>query len=209
MPARAPTWTKSRCGARWRSEAVQAVEIFAANRSQGRIDLHMASAAGRTRTASLREEGALRVRFPNAVAGEAEAVIINTAGGVAGGDAFALGVTLAPDARLTVTTAAAEKVYRALDAPAVDVRLKVGAGARLSWLPQETILFDRARLARRFEVDLDAGASLVMAEALVFGRSAHGETVEAGALTDRWRIRCGGRLALAETVRLKARSRPG
>ena len=84
----------------------------------------------------------------------------------------------------------------------IAVKLAVGAGARLSWLPQETILFDRARLKRSIEVDLAADATLLMAEAVVFGRSAMGEAVEQGAFTDRWRVRRDGRLVFAETVRL-------
>ena len=85
----------------------------------------------------------------------------------------------------------------------IDVKLRVGAGAQLAWLPQETILFDRARLHRRIDVDLAGDASLLMAEAVVFGRSAMGETVRAGRICiDRWRVRRDGRLVFAETVRL-------
>src|SRR4029077_13026294 len=97
----------------------------------------------------------------------------------------------------------AEKIYRSLGpATAVTVRLALARGARLRWLPQETILFDRARLARSIEVDMEEGASLLIAEAIVFGRSAMGETVEDGAIADRWRIRRGGRLVFAESLRL-------
>jgi urease accessory protein len=84
----------------------------------------------------------------------------------------------------------------------MDVSFDVAAGARLVWLPQETILFDRARLARRIEVDLAADASLLLAEAVVFGRSAMGETVAHGFFTDRWRLRRDGRLVFAESARL-------
>ena len=122
---------------------------------------------------------------------------------MAGGDRFALDVAVAPGARLVVTTAAAEKVYRTLEpATAVDVKLAVGAGAALAWLPQETILFDRARLRRTIEVDLADDARLLLAEAIVFGRTGMGETVDEGALFDRWRVRRDGRLMHAEAVRL-------
>ena len=100
-------------------------------------------------------------------------------------------------------TAAAEKIYRALGPYAeIAVKLAAAPSSRLIWLPQETILFDRARLKRSIEVDLAFGATLLMAEALVFGRSAMGETVEEGSLTDRWRVRRDGRLLFAETMRL-------
>jgi len=105
--------------------------------------------------------------------------------------------------RLVVTTAAAEKVYRTLGSDSViDVKLDVAAGATLAWLPQETILFDRARLSRSIEVSLAADARVVLAEAIVFGRSGMGEAVEQGSLFDRWRVRHGGRLIYAETMRL-------
>src|SRR5262245_38855153 len=106
-------------------------------------------------------------------------------------------------AALTVTTAAAEKVYRSLG-PDADIAVKLSAAAKskLCWLPQETILFDRARLVRRIDIDLDETSSFLMAEALIFGRSAMGERVEDGAFTDCWRVRRGGRLLFAETVRL-------
>ena len=107
------------------------------------------------------------------------------------------------NAQLTVTTAAAEKIYRALGPDAeIEIELKVAAGARLSWLPQETILFDRCRLSRRIDVELRGNATLIMAEMVVFGRSAMGEAVDTGSFTDRWRVRRDGRLLFAETVKL-------
>jgi urease accessory protein len=143
------------------------------------------------------------VRFPGPDSASLEAMIVNTAGGIAGGDRHRLDIAAGEGARLVVTTAAAEKVYRSLGPDAeIDVRLTAAGGARLAWLPQETIMFDRARLARRIDVDLAEGASLLMAEAVVFGRSAMGETVNEGFLSDRWRLRHGGKLIFAETVRL-------
>jgi urease accessory protein len=149
------------------------------------------------------EAGSLRVRCPGAPARELEAVLINTAGGVAGGDRLTLDVAAGEGTRLVVTTAAAEKVYRSLgDDSTIAVTLDVAGGATLSWLPQETILFDRARMARTIDVSLAPDARIFLAEAIVFGRSGMGETVEQGALTDRWRVRRGGKLIYAETVRL-------
>ncbi|MDT3687839.1 MAG: urease accessory protein UreD [Pseudorhodoplanes sp.] len=178
-------------------------ETFAANRARGRIALGVAAVDGRTRRSQVGEEGSLRVRFPNTTAAECEAVIVNTAGGIAGGDRFALEVNAGTGAELVVTGAAAEKVYRAIDADAeMAVSLSVAAGAALRWLPQETILFDRARLHRSIDVELADDASLLLAEAVVFGRSAMGESVNQGRLIDRWRVRRGGRLIFAETLRL-------
>lgn len=177
--------------------------IFAANRAVGLIELAVKAHGGVTRRARVHEAGSLRVRCPNTTSAEMEAVILNTAGGVAGGDRFGLDIAVGEGASLVVTTAAAEKVYRALGPEAViDVTLDVAVGASLAWLPQETILFDRARLSRSIEIDLAADARLMLAEGIVFGRSGMGEAVEEGALFDRWRVRRGGRLIYAETVRL-------
>jgi urease accessory protein len=84
----------------------------------------------------------------------------------------------------------------------MNVQLTVGEGARLAWLPQETILFDRARLSRRIDVDMADGAFLLMAEAVVLGRAAHGEAMNEGSFTDRWRVRRAGKLIYADTARL-------
>ena len=177
--------------------------IFAANRAVGSLSFSVKQVAGKTRRARVHEAGSLRVRCPGAPAAELEAVLINTAGGVAGGDRFALDITAEQGTRLVVTTAAAEKVYRTLGPDSViAVKLDVAAGAALAWLPQETILFDRARMLRSIEVSLAPDASLFLAEAIVFGRSGMGETVDEGALIDRWRVRRGGKLIYAETVRL-------
>jgi len=186
-----------------KSVAAEAARTFAANRAIGRIALAVKASGGATRRWRVREEGSLRVRCPGPPAGELEAVIVNTAGGVAGGDRFSLNVAVEPGARLVVTTAAAERIYRTLEpAAAIDVKLAVGAGASLAWLPQETILFDRARLRLSIEVDLAEDAQLILAEALVLGRSGMGEAVDDGRIVDRWRLRRNGMLIHAEAMRL-------
>src|SRR4029079_14078645 len=145
--------------------------------------LSVKSGGGKTRRDEVHEAGSLRVRCPGAPAQELEAVIINTAGGIAGGDRFDLEIAAGQGTRLVVTTAAAEKVYRTLGPDSViDVKLDVAAGATLAWLPQETILFDRARMGRSIDVSLAPDARLFLAQAIVFGRSGMGETVEEGAL---------------------------
>jgi urease accessory protein len=184
--------------------ADHSAEVFAANRARGRIAFAAALTRGTTRAARVAEEGSLRVRFPGARARTLDAVIINTAGGVAGGDRFDVAIDVEEGARLAATTAAAEKVYRTLGPAAeIDLRLTVSAGGTLSWLPQETILFDRARRCRSIDVEVGEGGRLVLAEAIVFGRTAMGEVVEQGGLFDRWRVRHGGILCFAETVRLE------
>jgi len=179
-------------------------EVFAANRAVGHLTLSVKFAEGATRRAHVREQGPLRLRCPGPPARELEGVIVNTSGGMAGGDRFELDMTVGPQARLLVTSAAAEKVYRTLDTEStIAAGLRVEAGGELTWLPQETILFDRARLRRAIEVDLAADARLILVEAVVFGRSGMGETVAEGLLLDRRRVRRQGRLLHAETLRLE------
>ncbi|MFL6797042.1 MAG: urease accessory protein UreD [Xanthobacteraceae bacterium] len=178
-------------------------QTFAANRAHGLIALTVELRAGFTRRARIREQGPLRVRCPGAPRAELEAVIVNTAGGVAGGDRHEIAVEVAPAARLTVTSAAAEKIYRSSGPSAqLAIRLKVGAAGALSWLPQECILYDNARMERVIEVDLAGDASLIMAEAIVLGRSGMGENVQQCRLFDRWNIRRGGVLLHVEAMRL-------
>jgi urease accessory protein len=177
--------------------------IFAANRAQGSVTFDVHLVEGVTRRRQLHESGSLRVRFPSPEAEGLSAVFVNTAGGVAGGDRFDIDITAGEGSRLTLTTAAAEKIYRAESNPAqLNISLKAAAGAHLGWLPQETILFDRARVSRRIDIDLAESASLLLCEIVVFGRAAMGERMQSGEFTDRWRVRRGGRLVFAETIRL-------
>ena len=178
--------------------------IFAANRARGAVRFDVRLDDGVTRRGPLHESGSLRVRFPSPEADGLSAVFVNTAGGVAGGDRFDIDIAAGEGARLTLTTAAAEKVYRAPDGAAaqLNISLKAESGAHLGWLPQETILFDRARISRRIDIDLAEDASLLLCEIVVFGRSAMGETMRNGEFVDRWRLRRGGKLVFAETVRL-------
>ncbi|WP_375786767.1 urease accessory protein UreD [Bradyrhizobium sp. Pha-3] len=180
-----------------------AAATFAANRAQGAVRFGVHRKDGATRRGDLHESGSLRVRFPSPEDDGLSAMFVNTAGGIAGGDRFEIAIAAGEGTRLTLTTAAAEKVYRAPAAAArLDIALKVADGAHLSWLPQETILFDRARIHRRFDIDLAEGASLLLCEIVVFGRAAMGETMRHGEFVDRWRMRRGGRLVFAETIRL-------
>jgi len=186
-----------------RSDVSVTSEVFEANRARGAVRFDVHARDGVTRRGVLHESGSLRVRFPSPEGEGLSGVFVNTAGGVAGGDSFDIEIAAGQGARLTLTTAAAEKVYRAPGAAAqLNIALKVAAGAHLGWLPQETILFDRARVHRRFDIELDEAASLLLCEIVVFGRTAMGERMEQGEFIDRWRLRRGGKLVFAETVRL-------
>ena len=180
-----------------------ASSTFAANRAQGAVKFDVKLQDGVTHRGVVHESGSLRVRFPSPEGDGLSGVFVNTAGGIAGGDRFDIDISAGEGARVTLTTAAAEKVYRAPGPAAVlNIALKAEAGAHLAWLPQETILFDRARISRRIDIDLAADASLLLCEIVVFGRAAMGERMLHGEFIDRWRLRRAGKLVFAETIRL-------
>ena len=175
-------------------------------RARGRISLDVEAVAGVTRRRRVHESGSLRVRFPGPPVDELEAVTVNTGGGMTGGDDFKIDVSVGENARLTVTSTAAEKIYRSVGPPAtVNIAINVATGGALTWLPQETILFDRARLHRRIAIELAEGAQLALVEPLIFGRTGMGESVVNGELHDYWRVRQNGKLIYAEGTRLGGR----
>jgi len=184
-------------------ETLASSASFAANRARGAVTFDVHLIEGRTRRRQLHESGSLRVRFPSPEDDGLTAMFVNTAGGAAGGDRFDIDITAGEGARLTMSTAAAEKIYRSHGPAAeINISLRAEAGAHLSWLPQETILFDQARTTRSIDIDLADTASLVLCEIVVFGRTAMGEAMQTGSFIDRWRLRRGGRLVFAENVRL-------
>jgi len=179
----------------------------------GDKDLQRADGCGRivlsgsengTRIDDVFEQSPIRVMFPrNGHYGMEEAVLINMAGGIAGGDRLECSVSALPGTSIAVTSQAAEKVYRALNEPArVTTRLKVCESTRLAWLPQETIIFNWARLQRTTEIELFSGSELLALEWLVLGRAAHGEIVVGGSITDSWRVKKDSRLIWADSFRI-------
>ena len=180
-----------------------AASALAPVRVVGGVELAVAVDAGRSRLAHLRERGGYRLKFPMVEGAWLEAVQLNTGGGVAGGDRLAIGVDVMAGADAVYATQAPERVYRSLGPSAeLDVSIAVGDGARLDWLPQETLLYSGARLKRRFEVDVAESGRLLMAEAVTFGRIASGEIMREGQLHEVWRVRRSGRLLFAEGLRL-------
>ncbi len=151
----------------------------------------------------LYQQGCAQIRLPRMRGAQAEAILINTAGGLTGGDVLDWTVDVEAGASGVVTTQACEKVYRSSGGVAnVTSRLTVASGARLDWIPQETILFDNAALHRRLEADVAADGRLLVLEAVVLGRAAMGEAVRQGSLKDRWRIRREGKLIFADDLAL-------
>jgi len=175
-------------------------------------DLQRAKGSGRlvlsesekgTRIMDIFQRSPIRIMFPRTACGAIEeAVFVNTSGGIAGGDRLDSSVIALANASVAVTSQAAEKVYRALDEPArITTKLRACEAAKLAWLPQETIVFDQARLSRETEIEVSSGAELLALEWLVLGRAAHGEQMVGGHITDSWRVKKEGRLIWADSFR--------
>jgi urease accessory protein len=173
-------------------------------RARGVGDLGVVHQDGKTSIKLLYQEGCAKIRVPKSHSSALEAVMINTSGGMTGGDTLNWTFTAAQNTNLSVTTQACERVYKSSHGVAnMNVNLNVQADASLHWLPQETILFDQCGLKREINVNIESGCELLMAEPLVFGRQAMGENQINGSLHDRWRIHCDGQLIHAEDFKLE------
>jgi urease accessory protein len=172
-------------------------------RSKGSARLVLAGSAHGTRIVDLFQRSPIRIMFPGIRGAPVEeAVVVNTAGGIAGGDRLEFSVTALANATATVTSQAAERVYRALNEPAlIDTRLRLRDGAKLAWLPQETIVFNGGRIRRNTDIEMSARAELLALEWLVLGRAAHGEEMTCGQISDGWQVKVGGRLIWADRFR--------
>ncbi len=187
-------------------DATSPSEKAGAARWQGRVRVaYRCDAAGASRLAVLEQAAPLRALRPYQPTGEPPCVAItNTAGGLVGGDRLSVAVTAEAGARLIAMAQAAEKVYRSAGPDVtVSVDLAAGPGSWLEWLPQETILFDRARLRRETCLEIDTDATVLAGEMLVLGRTAFGERVTSGLIRDAWRVRLGGRLAWADALHME------
>ncbi len=173
-------------------------------RVEGVVRIAVHDTGGVTGLATNYQAGGTRVRYPRHTGREPlEAVLVNTAGGLTGGDKLNVSVEAGAGARAIVTTQAAERIYRRSAGVAeIETNLVVGSKASLEWLPQETIVFDRSALKRSLNADVAPDGRLLAVEAIVLGRTAMGESAKDIAISDTWRIRRGGKLVFADGLRL-------
>ena len=170
----------------------------------GRVQARFALGHRGSRIADLFESGGFRVKFPHKTDETCEAILVNTGGGMTGGDALDVHISVDAGASALVASQSAEKIYRSSGSTAqICTNIELSEKSRFCWVPQETILFSGARVARELCVELPDSATFLAAESVVFGRSASGESLGDGYFSDRWRIRRGGRLVFAENTRLE------
>ncbi len=166
---------------------------FAPPRSIGTLNLSTKARAGQSGLDRFRTSGSMKVLFPQRQSA-VEAIMINTSGGLTGGDRFDVVADAGPDSDMILTTQAAERAYRSASGTArISTRLTASDGAMLHWLPQELIVFDGAALDRRLDVDVAVGAEAILVEPIVFGRRAMGETHLNGTIRDRITLTCEGK----------------
>ncbi|MBP0482500.1 urease accessory protein UreD [Sagittula sp. M10.9X] len=150
-----------------------------------------------------RTQGCMKALFPRRRDG-VEAIVINTSGGLTGGDRLSLHGTAGAGSRLVLTTQAAERAYRSASGWArVETRLEAATGARFDWLPQELILFEGARLQRMLRADLAADARMLLVEPVIFGRHAMGEVLRDVGFRDRIEIWRGGAPLYFDALRME------
>ncbi|MGV6849504.1 MAG: urease accessory protein UreD [Marinibacterium sp.] len=173
-------------------------------RAVGRVSVSAKRRDGRSALDRLHQAGSMKALFPRASGPALNTVLLNTAGGITGGDRFDIRATAGPHTHAILTTQAAERGYRAQPGEVGQVRthLTVTAGARLDWLPQETILFDGSAIDRRLAVDMDDTGRLLIVEPLIFGRAAMGERLAQAQFSDRIDIRRDGHALFADRTKL-------
>ena len=165
-------------------------------RARGQVILHLNG----QKIEKLYQAGCAKMMLPKTYSDMTEAVMLNTAGGITGGDQIDISV-VAQDCALVTTSQTAERFYKSSTSPArISIQLKAQEGAHLHWLPQETILFDGAEIDRSIRLDMQSDSHCVIAESLVLGRGAMGEVVQNCHFTDSWRLYRDGVLFHAEQL---------
>ncbi|MGB2463484.1 MAG: urease accessory protein UreD, partial [Candidatus Puniceispirillaceae bacterium] len=153
----------------------------------------------------LYQSGCAKLMLPKTYGEMTEAVMLNTSGGITGGDRLNVKIQVENGA-VVATSQTAERLYRSITEPAkIEITLRAYNAATLHWLPQETIIFDGAELDRTVCLDMSADSKCLLAETIVMGREAMGEDIRVCHFTDNWRLYREGQLFHAESLRLTDR----
>ncbi len=173
-------------------------------RSHGAARLAFANRDNRNSIVERYASAPVRILTPSVQGGIPEAVLANTSGGIAGGDTSHVDILVAQNAQALVTGQAAEKIYRSIDMPAsIRTVIKIEDDSTLEYLPQESILFDGAKLNRAVNISLGARSCLLLSEMFVLGRWAMNEDFTRGIFLDRWSIDVAGRPIWREGLRVE------
>lgn len=175
-------------------------------RASGTVKLSFKNREARTVLDDLFQQGCAKVRLPNVIPGHPpDAVLINTSGGLTDGDVLETHIRWGARTHARIAGQAAERIYQARSsarAARISTHLHVEGGALAEWLPQETIFFEGGSLHRTTTIDLEDSGRLLACEAVVFGRTARGETLTTGQIYEHWRVSVEGRLVWTDAWRI-------
>lgn len=172
-------------------------------RAKGRAHLQFRAHDGKIKLVDLHQSGCVKALLPTNHADRIDAVIINTAGGVTGGDNLTYSAQLDTGAELCITTQTAERIYKSSGGVGqITTHFTLGKRTSLDWLPQETILFEKSALTRHLTIEMDGSSSALILEPIIMGRKAMGETLQTCFFTDQWRIIRNGKLAYSDALRI-------
>ncbi|HEY4068369.1 MAG TPA: urease accessory protein UreD [Burkholderiaceae bacterium] len=142
-----------------------------------------------------RHDGPLRVLaslYPEA-AQVCHNVLVHPPGGLVGGDRLDIAVTLAPGAHALITTPGATRFYRSTGATATQqLNATLADGARLEWLPLETLAYSGCLAENAMRFELSPGAEMIGWDVLALGLPAsdrafvHGRFEQRIELPGRW-----------------------
>ena len=138
---------------------------------RGHLALHYWRDGART-VALDRHEGPLRVLQRLYPEGDAVChhVLVHPPGGIVGGDELVLEARLDTDTHALLTTPGATRFYRSAGPQArQQVRMQVAEGARLEWLPLETIAYRGCDAENLLAFDLSPGAQMFGWDVLALG----------------------------------------
>ena len=158
-----------------------------------------------TRPTLRRHKGPLRVQ--KHLYGEGpevcQHIIVHPPGGIAGGDRLDIAATVGANAWAQLTSPGAAKWYRAKGSAYQRLELKVGAGATLEWLPQETIVYCGAQAELSTRIELEGDARLCYWDMVALGRPASGERFNTGHFQAHLDIHRDGQLLWHERQRIR------
>jgi len=183
-------------------------DFFPTSHWDAELTLDFAPRGAKTALVNCVHRGPLTVQRPFYPEGEVcHVYLLHPPGGVVAGDRLTINASVESGAQALITTPAAGKFYRSGGGEARQtVHLSVADSASLEWLPQETIVYDGARLNAGMHIDLAEQARFVGWEITALGRPAASEGFTNGHAELNWRIRRGGRLFYLERQHLNAQA---
>ena len=187
-----------------RLRAVQKAARERLQRARGSARISFKPAGHRSVVDELYQSGCLKARLPRNIDHRvAQAVLVNTSGGLTDGDRLNISCCWQKGTSACVTTQACERVYMSRGEDArISTKLVVAGEAEAFWLPQETIIFHGGRLHRSTHVELETDARLLACEAVILGRPAMGEDVRVGHLRDKWTVHRAGKRVFIDSLEL-------